>query len=121
LRILVVDDNVDAAESLATLLRMQGHEVAVAHNGPAALEQATAVPPQLAFLDIGMPQMDGLTLARRIRATPGLEKVVLVALTGWGQEEDRQRTKEAGFHNHLVKPVDPARLQEALSRVPSTA
>ncbi len=108
LRVLVVDDNVDAAESLATLLRLEGQDVRVAHDGPAALEAAPAYRPDVVFLDIGMPGMDGYEVARRLRREPGLEGVLLVALTGWGQDEDRRRSREAGFDEHLVKPVDPA-------------
>ncbi|MBI3409406.1 MAG: MASE1 domain-containing protein [Planctomycetes bacterium] len=115
-RVLVVDDNVDAAESLAMLLRLEGQEVLVAHDGPAALEAAGAVPPDLVFLDIGMPGMDGYEVARRLRRRPGMRKITLVALTGWGQEEDRLRSLEAGFDNHFVKPVEPGLLQELLAR-----
>src|SRR6202035_1696475 len=104
-RVLIVDDNVDAAESLAMLLRLWGHEVAVAHDGPGALRAAETQPPEVALLDIGLPGMDGYELARRLRPQPGLERTVLVALTGWGQEEDRRRSQEAGFDHHLVKPV----------------
>jgi signal transduction histidine kinase/ActR/RegA family two-component response regulator len=114
-RVLVVDDNADVAESLALLLRLEGHDVRVAYDGPSALEQAAAQPPELAFLDLGMPKMDGCELARRFRASPVLQNVLLVALTGWGQEEDRRRTKQAGFDHHLVKPVDPGALQSLLA------
>ncbi|WP_169157540.1 PAS domain S-box protein [Brasilonema bromeliae] len=114
-RLLVVDDNVDAAESLAVLLRLGGHDARVAHDGPTALEMAAADPPELAFLDVGMPVMDGYELARRFRSHPSLKDVVLVALTGWGQESDRRRTKEAGFDAHEVKPVEPAALQRLLA------
>jgi signal transduction histidine kinase len=113
-RLLVVDDNVDAAESLAMLLRLGGHDVQVAHDGAAALKLAAASPPDLAFLDIGMPGMDGYELARRVRKHEGLRDVYLVALTGWGQEEDRRRTREAGFDHHLVKPVEPEAIQRVL-------
>ncbi len=113
-RILVVDDNRDAAESLAMLLRLDGHEVRVAHNGSAALEIAPVYLPEMAFLDIGMPGMDGYQLARLLRMLPGLDKVRLAALTGWGQLEDRRRSKEAGFEHHLVKPLEPAALDEIL-------
>ncbi|WP_161968028.1 response regulator [Fimbriiglobus ruber] len=106
-RLLVVDDNQDAADSLAMLLRLHGHEVRVAHSGQAALEATKAFNPGLIFLDIGMPGMDGFEVARRVRKTPGLEDVVLAALTGWGQQVDRRRTAEAGFDHHLVKPPDP--------------
>jgi PAS domain S-box-containing protein len=112
-RILVVDDNVDAADSLAMLLRLEGHEVQVAHDGPTALRLAEAQPPEIAFLDIGMPVMSGHDLARRFRENAALGHILLVAMTGWGQDQDRRRTKEAGFDHHLVKPVE----LEALHRV----
>jgi CheY-like chemotaxis protein len=114
-RILVVDDNVDAAESLAMLLRMEGHDVRVAHDGPTALAAVEADPPDLVFLDIGMPVMNGYDVAQQIRQQPGLEKLVLVAMTGWGQEEDRRRSKEAGFDHHLVKPAEPESLRQLLA------
>jgi PAS domain S-box-containing protein len=110
-RLLVVDDNEDSAVSLAMLLRLQGHEVRVAHSGPAALDLAASYRPDLIFLDIGMPGMDGYEVARRIRQTPDLTPVVLAALTGWGQKEDRRRTAEAGFDHHLVKPVESKALE----------
>ena len=105
-RLLVVDDNQDAADSLAMLLKLQGHEVRVAYSGMAALEMTKTYSPDVVFLDIGMPGMDGYEVARRIRQTPGLGKIVLAALTGWGQQEDRRRTAEAGFDHHLVKPPE---------------
>jgi CheY-like chemotaxis protein len=111
-RVLLVDDNVDAAESLAMLLRLWGHEVAVAHDGPAGLRAAETQLPQVALLDISLPGMDGYELARRLRAQPGLGQTVLVALTGWAQEGDRRRSQEAGFDHHLVKPVELSALQE---------
>ncbi|MGN6547095.1 MAG: PAS domain S-box protein [Aureliella sp.] len=114
-RLLVVDDNQDAAISLSILLRMQGHDVRVAHDGPSALKIAKEFRPDLIFLDIGMPGMDGHEVAYRVRTTPGLERTVLAALTGWGQEEDRRRTAEAGFDYHLVKPPEPQALQRLLA------
>ncbi len=119
LRLLVVDDNQDAANSLAMLLRLQGHEVRVAHDGPAALEMVDVYRPEMVFLDIGMPGMDGYEVARRLRRQPGLESVRLAALTGWGQQEDRRRTAEAGFDHHLVKPVEPAALEGLLAGLPT--
>lgn len=116
-RLLVVDDNHDAAMSLSLMLQLQGHEVRTAHNGPAALEIAATYHPDLIFLDIGMPDMDGYEVARRMRQQPGLEKVVLAALTGWGQEEDRRRTTAAGFNHHLVKPAEPKELNLVLSQL----
>jgi signal transduction histidine kinase len=114
-RVLVVDDNTDAADSLAMLLRLLRQEVVVAYDGPAALAQAEANPPAVAFVDLGMPRMDGYELARRFRTHPSLKHVNLVALTGWGQPEDRQRTKETGFDHHLVKPVEAETLRRLLS------
>jgi CheY-like chemotaxis protein len=114
-RLLVVDDNEDAATALATLLRLQGHQVRVVHDGISALEAVRAFRPVLILLDIGMPGMDGYEVARRIRKTPGMENVLLAALTGWGQQEDRRRTAEAGFDHHLVKPLQPATLEGLLA------
>jgi PAS domain S-box-containing protein len=113
-RILVVDDNVDAAESLAMILRLEGQEVRVAHDGPSALEAAPVYRPEVVFLDIGMPGMDGYEVARRLRQVPGLEGTVLIALTGWGQDQDRRRSQEAGFDRHLLKPVERRSLAEVL-------
>jgi CheY-like chemotaxis protein len=114
-RILVVDDNVDAADSMAELLRLTGQQVAVAYDGLSALNAAQANPWDIIFLDIGMPKMNGLEVARKLRQHPGLKNVLLVALTGWGQKEDRRRSQEAGFDLHLVKPVEPAMLQQLLA------
>jgi signal transduction histidine kinase/ActR/RegA family two-component response regulator len=116
-RLLVVDDNQDAATSLAMLLRLYGHEVRIAHDGPAALEIAKSYEPEMIFLDIGMPGMDGYEVARQLRQTAGLEKIVLAALTGWGQAEDRRRTAEAGFDHHLVKPPEPQVLENLLTEL----
>jgi PAS domain S-box-containing protein len=118
-RLLVVDDNQDAAMTLAMLLKLQGHEVQVAHSGPAAIEMTQTFSPDLVFLDIGMPGMDGYEVARRLRQQPSTEKVVLTALTGWGQKEDRRRTTEAGFDHHLVKPPDPKALENILASLPN--
>ena len=107
-RVLVVDDNTDAAESLAALLRINGHDTRLAHDGPDALREAEAFHPDVVFLDIGMPTLDGHETARLIRQQPWGRNMVLVALTGWGQVEDRRRSKAAGFNHHLVKPADPA-------------
>jgi PAS domain S-box-containing protein len=106
-RVLIVDDNRDAADSLAALLALYGHEVRIAHDGAAAIATALSYLPNLIFLDIGMPGMDGYEVARRIRAEPTLRGTVVTALTGWGQQEDRRRTAEAGFDHHMVKPPDP--------------
>ena len=115
LSVLVVDDNQDAAESLAMLLRTAGAEVHVAHDGPAALAEFERSEPDVVLLDIGMPEMDGCEVARRLREISPADRVALVALTGWGQDEDRRRVREAGFDHHLVKPVDLASLQSLLT------
>ena len=115
----MVDDHKDSALSLARLLRMRGHDVRVAHDGPAALALVGSYLPEVILLDIGMPGMNGYEVARRMRQQPGLESVVLAALTGWGQEADRRRTAEAGFNHHLVKPVDLAELQALLNILPT--
>ena len=116
-RLLVVDDNQDAANTLAMLLGMQGHDVQVAHNGHAALEIAAAHRPAMIFLDIGMPGMDGYQVARQVRQIPALKSVVLTALTGWGQQEDRRRSAEAGFDHHLVKPPEPQVVEGLLANL----
>ena len=116
-RLLIVDDNKDAALTLSMLLRMQGHDVEVAYNGPDALNLAGTHRPDLVFLDIGMPLMDGFEVARRLRATSGLEATTLVALTGWGQREDRRKTTEAGFDHHLVKPPNSQAIEDLLSEM----
>ena len=105
-RILIVDDNADSARSLSRLLRLSGHEVSTVHDGPAALEQIEALDPEFIFLDIGLPGMDGYEVARSIRRRSDAGGVVLVALTGYGREEDRRRSHDAGFDHHLVKPVE---------------
>lgn len=112
--VLVVDDNVDAAESLALILRLQGHTVRVCHNGFAALDEARGRLPEIAFLDIGMPGMDGYEVARQLRAMQGGKRLSITAITGWGKEQDRRRSKEAGFDNHLTKPVDPSDVEAIL-------
>jgi len=114
-RILVVDDYPDVADSLALLLRLEGHEVRVAYEGPGALAAVRADPPNLAILDLGMPGMDGFEVARRLRELPGGKGLLLVALTGWAQEEDRRRCCEAGFDGHLPKPVELDALHQFLA------
>jgi PAS domain S-box-containing protein len=113
-RILVVDDNVDAAETLSRLLRLQAHEVRVAHDGLAALAAASDMNPDVVLLDIGLPKLDGLEVARSLRARAGGRGPLLVAMTGFGQAEDRARTAAAGFDHHLTKPVDPKLLRTLL-------
>ncbi len=115
LRLLVVDDNPDTVESLAMLLRKYGHDVLSANNGPEALEAAFADDRDVILLDIGLPSIDGYEVARRIRALT--DNPVLIAMTGYGQPEDRRKSKEAGFDYHLTKPVDPSRLQELLVKI----
>jgi CheY-like chemotaxis protein len=106
LRILLADDNADAVELLRELLELEGHRVAVAANGLAALETAAGFLPDVAFLDIGMPGLNGYEVARRLRATPALAQARLVAITGWGTVDDRARAEAAGFDDHLTKPVE---------------
>ncbi len=114
-QILIADDNVDSAKSLAMLLRLAGHKVLVAHNGQMALELAQSENPQIAILDIRMPDMDGHEVARRLRQQAGLENIVLVAMTGYGQPEDRLRSEAAGFTHHLTKPVDSKLLNDLIA------
>jgi CheY-like chemotaxis protein len=117
-RILVVDDNVDATESMAMLLSLQGHMVRTAFDGVAGLKAALEFVPEVAFLDIGLPGLNGYELAKQIRNGLSLaRKVTLVTLTGWGTDEDRQRAKAAGLDHHLTKPVEAGRLNELLGRL----
>jgi CheY-like chemotaxis protein len=111
-----VDDNVDAARLLARFLEARGHRAEVAADGPTALTLAQAHSPDLILLDIGLPGMDGYEVARRLRKLRGLDQALLVALTGYGQEEDQRRTREAGMDYHLTKPVDPRTLAGLLAR-----
>jgi CheY-like chemotaxis protein len=115
-RLLVVDDNRDAADSLALVLRSLGAQVQVAYDGAAALEEFERFGPDFVLLDLGMPGMDGLEVARRVRERANGRAVALVALTGWGQADDRERTRAAGFDQHLVKPVDMGALLALLGR-----
>jgi len=115
IRILVVDDNRDSADSMGALLTLLGAEARVAYGGVEALDAVQASPPDALLLDIGLPEIDGYEVARRIRARPELREVVLVALTGWGQADDRVRSREAGFDHHLVKPVDAHVLETLLT------
>ena len=117
LRVLLVDDNVDFAVTMAILLEGLGHQVAVAHDGAQAIERAARLQPDIAFLDIGLPDMDGHALAGHLRALPTGEHLVLVAVSGWGQEEDRARSRETGFARHLVKPAGLERIQSAMALV----
>lgn len=119
LRVLVVDDNPDASITLAEYLRAFGHQVTVAWNGEDALEAALEARPNVVLLDLGMSCMNGFEAAHRLRADPAFGPPVLVAITGWGSEEDRQRTRQAGFAHHFVKPVDPAMIVNLLGTIGS--
>jgi CheY-like chemotaxis protein len=114
---LVVDDNEDSADSLATLLRMLGHDARVAYDGATAVQTAREFVPEIAILDIGLPKMSGYDLATLLREEPWASELVLVALTGWGQDEYRRRSAQAGFDHHLTKPVEVDVLQQILSDV----
>ena len=115
---LVVDDNVDGADSLARLLRMDGHSVQLAHDGPAALTAAEEFRPDAVVLDIGLPGMSGFEVARRLRGRPESRRIMLVAVTGYGREEDRVLAHEAGFDYHFVKPADVDILRHVLGTAP---
>jgi signal transduction histidine kinase/CheY-like chemotaxis protein len=117
-RVLVVEDNPDAAESLQLLLELFGHRVRVVHDGPAAIAAVRAEAPDIAIVDIGLPGMDGYEVARHLREQPGLERTTLVALSGYGRDEDKQQAITAGFHLHLTKPIDADRLQALLADLP---
>jgi CheY-like chemotaxis protein len=116
-RVLVVDDNRDSAETMSILVGLWGHDVRVAHDAEEAMEAAAAHRPQVALLDLGLPLVSGYEIAEQLRAVPGLEHVILIAMTGYGQEEDRRRTREAGFAHHLTKPVHPDTLKQILSSI----
>jgi CheY-like chemotaxis protein len=118
-RILVVEDNRDAAESLGMLLRMIGHDVRTAHNAAEAVAAAPEYRPLLVLMDLGMPRVNGYEAARLIRAEPWGAGLFLVALTGWGSEADQQRTRDAGFDRHLVKPVDIEALKRLIAELPN--
>jgi CheY-like chemotaxis protein len=112
--VLIADDNRDSAETLADLLRMEGHAVTAVHDGPGSLAAFEDFRPDIVLLDIGMPGLDGYEVARRMRASRFSKDTRLIAITGWGQEHDRERAFSAGFDYHLTKPVDPRRLSELL-------
>ena len=114
-RILVVDDHKDAARVLGILLNSLGHEVQTANDGRQALDAMASFRPEIVFCDIGLPNIDGYEVARRVRQQPDLNGIKLIALTGWGQDQDKQRTREAGFDHHLVKPVAVKTLRELLA------
>ena len=120
-RILLADDNIDFVNSMGALLESRGHVVSVAYDGQSALDNAAAFAPEFAFLDIGLPSLNGYDLARALRAVPALRHTALVAVTGWGQQKDRDLAKEAGFDAHLVKPVSFEQIEEMLSvKTPGT-
>jgi CheY-like chemotaxis protein len=114
-RILVVEDNINSAEMLVALLQIDGHEVQVAHEGPSAVETARAFRPGVVLLDIGLPKMDGFEVARRLRSFAETRDATLIAVSGYGQAADRQRSKDAGFDHHLVKPLDRKTLTSLLA------
>jgi CheY-like chemotaxis protein len=118
-RVLVVDDNIDFADSLARLLRLAGADTDVVYDGASALASIAIRTPEVVLLDLGMSGLDGYTVAQRIRESPHCRQMTLVALTGWGQEQDRQRTLAAGFDHHLTKPVDALVLQRLLNTLDS--
>lgn len=115
LRVLVVDDNEDAADMLAQALALKGHHIRVAHDGPSALRVAEDFQPAVAFLDIGLPVMDGYELARRLRTLHGMAQLRMIAVTGYAQDGDRHRSRAAGFETHLVKPVNLDTLETLLT------
>jgi two-component system CheB/CheR fusion protein len=117
LRVLVVEDNVDAAESLAALLRLWGHDVRVVHDGLDAIEEARRQHPEVVLLDIGLPGLDGYQVAKRMHEDAELDGALLVAMTGYGQPDDRRRSREAGIHHHFVKPVEPFVLRTLLANL----
>jgi CheY-like chemotaxis protein len=115
LRILIVDDNRDAADSLGMLLRLMGNDTRTAYDGQQGVDVAEEFRPDVILLDIGLPKLDGYEACRRIREQPWGKSAVLIAVTGWGQEDDRRRSHEAGFDHHMVKPVDPQDLMKLLA------
>jgi PAS domain S-box-containing protein len=119
-RLLIVDDNQDAADSLAMLLELEGHEVSAVYTAQAALDEVRRFNPSVVLLDIGLPEMDGYEVARRMRAIPELRDVRLVAVTGYGQAEDRRRTRDAGFDDHLTKPVDLSNVERTIAGLSNT-
>lgn len=116
-RVLIVDDNEDAANSLALILKLGGHETASAYSAAAALQRAAAFKPDVVLLDIGLPGMNGYEVAQKLRELPGLRDIRLVAVTGYGRADDRLRAREAGFDDHLTKPVEFAVLEKTLAGV----
>ncbi len=113
----MVNDNVSSADSLGLIIKLWGHECRVAHSGPEAIEEANVFHPDVVLLDIGLPGMDGYEVARTLRTRHGPDELKLVAMTGYGREEDRRRSGEAGFNEHLVKPLDLDALEHTLARL----
>ncbi len=120
LRVLIADDNADQADGLALLLQMEGDDIRISYDGPGVLEAARSFRPQVVLLDIGMPGLDGYQVARRLRESPETRRALLVAMTGWGQEEDLRRSREAGFDHHLTKPFEPALIEKLLADYSAT-
>lgn len=120
LRVLVVDDNVDTVLSFSMLLKASGHDVRTAFDGPTAVHTAIEYEPDVVLLDVGLPDLNGYEVASRLRLEPRLGRTVLVAMTGYSQEADRQKALQAGFHHHLVKPADFATLERILAGVAAT-
>jgi CheY-like chemotaxis protein len=116
-RILVVDDNHDSAMSLAMMLSIMGHDTRTAHDGESAVATAESFLPEVVLLDIGLPKLNGYEVAQRIREHAWGKSMFLIAVTGWGQEEDRQRSSEVGLNVHMVKPVEPAALERLLAEL----
>ena len=116
-RVLVVDDNLDNVESLSMFVRLLGHEVETAHDGLQAIEVAQRFAPDLVLLDIGLPKLDGYEVAQRLRADETCKGACLVAITGWGRDEDNDRAMQDGFDHHLTKPVDPAVLESLIAEM----
>jgi CheY-like chemotaxis protein len=114
---LIVDDNRDSADSLSMMLKIRGNATRTAYDGEAAVTTAREYRPDVILLDIGLPKLNGYEACRRIRQQPGGKSPIIIAQTGWGQDEDRQRTLESGFDYHLVKPVDPQALMELLAEL----
>lgn len=118
-KILVVDDNHDSALSLAMMLSIMGHDTRTAHDGESAVSSAETFQPDVVLLDIGLPKLNGYEVAQRIREQPWGTSMYLIAVTGWGQDEDRQRSSEVGLNLHMVKPVEPSALEKLLASLPA--
>lgn len=115
-RVLVVDDNIDSAQSMSLLLELEGHEVTCAHDGHSALDAASAFDPEVVLLDLGLPEINGYEVARRLRAEPRHAGVLLIAISGYGRDQDRAASQEAGFDFHLTKPADPDMVMQLMQQ-----